>query len=174
MRTPNTALRPFAALLVLAATLAAAGCVSGTQREGRVIAAAGVGEIKIGKTTRQQVLDLFGPPTAFRSDVELEDADIREKYNKKTGADRPIVHAGPSEDVYVYEYWEDHESFISAILIYTWYRRTRYTDTLMVVFDEKDVVKNFAFTLQTDTGKSAAAREAAKKKQAEERERRKG
>ena len=40
--------------------------------------------------------------------------------------------------IYVYEYWEDHESFISVILIYTWFRRTRYTDTLMVVFDEKD------------------------------------
>ena len=168
--------RAIGASVLAAAALVAAGCVSGTQREGRLIAAADVAKIEIGKTTRQQVLDLFGPPTAFRSDVDLDDADIRERYRRKTGADRPVIHPGPGEDIYVYEYWEDHESFISFILIYTWFRRTRYTDTLMVVFDENDRVKNFAFSVQTDSGQEAAKpeSEAARKSREERRSERLG
>ena len=123
--------------------LAAAGCVTGTQREGRGIDPAAVLKLKAGITTKQEVLDLFGPPTAATRALA-----------GGAGA-APLgapVHAAvvPPEDIYTYEYRQDDERFFTAVLLYTYFERVKLADTLMVVFGPMDLVKYVAYRKQTD------------------------
>jgi outer membrane protein assembly factor BamE (lipoprotein component of BamABCDE complex) len=131
--------------LVLSVATLLSGCVMGSQKEGRVIDAALVLKLKPGATTKQEVLDLFGPPTVTTR------ALAGQGLAATLGAARP---AGPeqlaAEDIYTYEYKEDNERFFTAILLYTWFQRVKLVDTLMVVFGPQDVVKYVAYTKQTE------------------------
>lgn len=109
------------------------GCVTGTQVEGRIISALDVAKVKIGQTTKQDVLDIFGPPTEFQRTPE---PGPPEKATR--------------EDIFRYEYKEEDETFITFVLVYTYFKRVKYADTLMVVFDGRDIVKYLAFSKQTD------------------------
>lgn len=137
-------LLPLAALLLFAA-----GCVTGTQHEGRVILARDVAKVKVAKTTRQEVLDIFGPPSSF--------ARVPEAAPRAPGA--PLAPAvgerGVPADVYLYEYKEENESFFSVILIYTHFKREKLADVLMVSFDPADRVKLLAYVRQTEAGGQA-------------------
>ncbi len=124
---------PRVVVVVLASLVGLTGCVTGTQVEGRVISALDVARVKIGKTTKQEVLDIFGPPTAFQ----------------RTPEPGPPERA-TREDVYTYEYKEEDETFITFVLIYTYFKRVKFADTLLVVFDGADIVKYLAFSKQTD------------------------
>ncbi len=128
--------------VALALAIVAAGCVTGTQREGRVIDPAKVARIKVGQTTKQEVLDLLGPPAPFAAVLGAEGA--------AAGAGATPALRARDEDVYTYEYREENERFFSVVLLYTSVTRVRLADTLMVVFDAKDVVKYVAFAKQTD------------------------
>ncbi len=57
--------KPFYFAIPLATLVLLAGCVTGTQREGRVIDPGDVARIAVGETTRQEILERFGPPTNF-------------------------------------------------------------------------------------------------------------
>lgn len=132
-------------LAVLLLILSCGGCVVGSQKEGRVISVDDVAKVKVGTTTRQQILDLFGPPTSFSRGLL---AELRALGVRPTG---PGGAMPSTQDVYTYEYREENETFFSVILLYTNFQRVRLADTLMVVFDpEKDIVKYLAFSKQTD------------------------
>ncbi len=118
------------------------GCVMGTQREGKVIATEDVAWLRVGETTKQEVLDRFGPPTSFK---RLRD-ELESEFDEEDRLYLPMY----DENVYVYEYTEDSEMFFTAVLLYTWFSRERLSDRLMVTFDEEDVVEYVAFSKQTD------------------------
>lgn len=148
---PNETPRILAVAFALVAALGLGGCVVGTQREGRPIAATDIATIQIGATTRQQVLDRFGPPTS-RAAPDVADAPFRGATQSGTsGASLGGVRTRTDRDTYVYRYFEDHEKFFSFVLLYTWYKRVRLTDTLMIGFDPSGMVEHVAFARQTET-----------------------
>ncbi|RMG11127.1 MAG: hypothetical protein D6731_16185 [Planctomycetota bacterium] len=124
------------------------GCAIGTQRTGKVFDPALVARVKVGTSTKQDVLDLFGPPTRYdripgTGDMTLETTD------QEWRARFPIETAKAAEDVFTYEYREEPETFFS-MLLFTYFSRDVLTDRLMVVFDVRDVVKYIAFVKETD------------------------
>jgi len=143
-------LLPAAALWALgaAAAVGAAGCAIGSQRFGRVIDARQIPQVKVGKSTKQDVLDLFGPPTNFQRYAGTGDMTLK-TTDQDWQARFPIETAKAAEDVFTYEYREENESFFTAIL-FTYFSRDTIADTLMVFFDAKDLVKYLAFAKQTE------------------------
>lgn len=120
------------------------GCAIGLVETGRVIDVRKVAGVKVGTTSKQEVLDLFGPPTAL-SRVQ---GTTRFEALPEGGQPQPVTRALP-EDVYTWEYREDHEKFFT-LLLYTYWGRVTLTDSLLVIFDEKEQVKYLAFARQTD------------------------
>lgn len=152
--------------LVIAISLAmpwlVGGCAIGTQKSGRVLDPGLIPEVKVGVSTKQDVLDLFGPPTSY-SRVGANGPVVGASLLGGSVLGRPAEGAAPAqpleakaaEDVFVYEYGEDHESFFT-LLLFTYFHRTTISDRLMVFFDTKDVVKYLAFAKQTDAEPEAA------------------
>jgi hypothetical protein len=66
-----------------------------------------------------------------------------------TGADDLLARAEAESRMFVYEYREDRENFLTIILL-TRFRREVVSDRLMVFFDERDVVHYVAFSKQTE------------------------
>lgn len=137
-------------LLVLGLGVCATGCAIGSQRTGRVIDTTRISKIKPGVSTKQDVLNMFGPPTTY-SRVRGTSGISTGKNNKIGGSDdvQPRVETKAAEDVFTYEYREDNETFFT-VLLFTRFRRDTIADTLMVFFDTKDVVKYVAFSKQTE------------------------
>jgi hypothetical protein len=137
-------------LLLASATLLAAapGCALGTQRYGKVIDASLISQVKIGTTTKQEVLDLFGPPADYSRIAGTGDMTLK-TLDQEWQATFPLETAKAAEDVFTYEYREEPETFFS-LLLFTWFTRDVLTDRLMVFFDTKDLVKFVAFTKETD------------------------
>ena len=131
------------ALLLLIFGLA--GCALGTQRFGRVIDAAKISTVKIGESSKQDVLDLFGPPSSYS---RVSSSLLIQDSAQPSLVYRP-VESKESEDVFTYEYREEHEFFWTALL-YTYFDRDSIADTLMVFFDTQDKVKYMAYAKQTE------------------------
>ena len=110
------------------------GCATGRERFGRPIASERLAQIEVGRSTRSEVLALLGPP-------------LRDPHEKKRAASEDEERE-PVERALYWEYSERHELFGSAIL-YTYYSQDTLTDTLMVVFDERNVVEAVAFERET-------------------------
>lgn len=149
-----TSLRPVLACLAVCLTPLLGGCAIGRQREGRVIDPLAVGRITPGQTTKQQVLDAFGPPTRQSRVGAGSSGQDGSPWAGSLGqgtaqSSVTITWDGVVEDIYTYEYSEHNENFLS-LLLYTWWSQTTLADTLMVVFDPQEVVKYVAFTKQTD------------------------
>lgn len=141
--------------------LTSGGCAIGTQKSGRVIDSRQISEVQVGVSTKQDVLDLFGPPNSYtRVGATLSAAGPSllgrpgTAVGQTPGQGAPMaaqgtIEAKAAEDVFVYEYTEDHESFFT-VLLFTYFQRNTISDRLMVFFDTKDVVKYLAFAKQTD------------------------
>ena len=110
------------------------GCATGRERFGRPIATERLAQIEVGRSTRSEVLALLGPP-------------LRDPHEKKGDASADEERE-PVERALYWEYSERHELFGSAIL-FTYYSQETLTDTLMVVFDERNVVEVVAFERET-------------------------
>ena len=123
-----------------------AGCVTGTDRVGRAIDPRDVASVRIGHTSKQEVLDLFGPPTTLGAPGGgAPQSSIVGPEQVPEGTGRTL-----EGDVYTYEYREEHELFFSIFLLYTYFDREVLADTLLVGFDESGVVSYMAFERQTD------------------------
>ena len=147
--------RPLLLFGLLLALFGAQGCAIGNQKRGRIIDHRQIAEIKVGTSTKQDVLDLFGPPTTYsRVGATVRgSATTASLLGRQVLDDQPAVEVRVDtkepEDVFVYEYVEDDESFFT-VLLFTWFRRDTLADRLMVFFDAKDTVKYMAFAKQTD------------------------
>lgn len=134
-------------LLALLCTSFFSGCALGTQRFGREIDTARIASLEVGKSTKADVLGLFGPPTAYSRLPAVAAVDATAQ-----AADPP---GEPDANVFVYEYREDRESFFTALL-FTRFRREVLADRLMVFFDAGDVVRYVAFAKETGAGAEAS------------------
>lgn len=132
-------------LALLAATLLLPACAIGTQKTGRVIDTKKIARVKVGASTKQDVLDLFGPPTTYDRVASFPFASLAKELRDAAGG----IDAKAAEDVFTYTYTEDNERFFT-VLLYTYFSRDVIADTLMVFFDVNDVVKYVAFAKQTE------------------------
>lgn len=139
--------------LLVTLTVNSGGCAVGTQQTGRVIDTALIPKLKPGVSTKQDVLDLFGPPTTYSRVRGTFFNTANPDGSTATAAGRqPVflpIESKPAEDIFIYEYREDDESFFT-VLLYTNFDRATRSDTLMVFFDIQDRVKYISFARQTD------------------------
>jgi hypothetical protein len=110
------------------------GCAMGTERFGRPLLDDRIAQIEPGRTTRAQVLALLGPP--------VREPRVRAKDEREASAAEPIERA------LYWEYKERRERFATAIL-YTYFSQETLTDSLMIVFDPRDVVEVVAIERET-------------------------
>ena len=136
-------------VLLIAGAVWLAGCAISTQRFGRPIDASRIASIAVGTSTKADVLREFGPPSAY-SALPVVPA---KPDPSPTGADDLLARAEAESRMFVYEYREDRENFLTVIL-FTRFRREVVSDRLMVFFDERDVVHYVAFTKQTENPES--------------------
>ncbi|HLC17379.1 MAG TPA: hypothetical protein VJL89_14260 [Thermodesulfovibrionia bacterium] len=119
-------------------------CIKGYFMEGSKIYEDNVSRIKIGQTTRDDILKWFGPPVEFQDPKTL-------KMILRTldlTAETPAVDH-PFEDAFVYEYTYAKTSGFS-IIIYTYIKTDSKKDLLMVFFGDDDKVQYFAFRKGTE------------------------
>ena len=122
-----------------------AGCAISTQRFGRPIDASRIGSLEVGTATKADVLREFGPPSAY-SALPVVPAP---QDTAAAGGEDLLARAEAESRMFVYEYREDRENFLTIIL-FTRFRREVVSDRLMVFFDEGDVVRYVAFSKQTE------------------------
>jgi len=135
---------PSRAVLLWCAVAWLCGCVISTQRFGRPIDASRIASIQVGASTKADVLREFGPPSAYSALPVVpspQDPSV-------TGGEDLLARAEAESRMFVYEYREDRENFLTVIL-FTRFRREVVADRLMVFFDEADVVRYVAFSRQT-------------------------
>lgn len=141
MRAMKTA-APLASLMALLLFLSA--CATGRQQTGRIIDTTRIPDLKVGKSTKADVLRLFGPPTYYS---RLPPVPLFGP------AGEVLWWSGASQkeppDVFVYEYRQDNERFFTA-LVYTRFLRQVRSDVLVVFFDKNDVVRYVSFAKQTN------------------------
>jgi hypothetical protein len=118
---------------LLAALTLLVACATGTERFGRPIPTDPIAQIEVGRSTRAQVLTLLGPPARDHEDEDSDRADAARE---------------PVDRALYWQYRERHELFATAIL-FTYFSQETLTDTLMVVFDERDVVEAVALEQET-------------------------
>jgi hypothetical protein len=131
-------------VLLLWAAVSLSGCAFSTQRFGRPIDASRIAAIAVGKSTKADVLREFGPPSAYSALPVVpapDDPSIQ-------GSEDLLASAEAESRMFVYEYREDRENFLT-ILLFTRFRRDVVSDRLMVFFDPGDVVRYVAFSSQT-------------------------
>lgn len=141
---PGMFLRIGTVVLGLAGTAGLLGCATGIERFGTPIPFERVAQIEPGRSTRAEILTLFGPPTA--SSLYLPDKALPEE-----AGNAPLAAVRAGEEVLLWEYQERHERFGTALL-YTYFSHRTLTDTLLVVLDANGVVSHAAFGLQTGGG----------------------
>ena len=120
------------------------GCAVSTQRFGRPIDAARIAAVQVGVSTKADVLREFGPPSAYSAlpVVPAPDDPLVE------GSQDLLARAEAESRMFVYEYREDRENFLT-IIRFTRFRREVVSDRRMVFFDPGDVVRYVAFSRQT-------------------------
>ena len=131
-------------VLLLIGAVALTGCAISTQRFGRPIDAGRIANVVVGTSTKADVLREFGPPSAYSALPVVpspQDPAV-------TGGEDLLARAEAESRMFVYEYREDRENFLTVILL-TRFRREVVSDRLMVFFDERDVVRYVAFARQT-------------------------
>ncbi len=131
-------------VLLISGAVWLAGCAISTQRFGRPIDASRIASVTVGTSTKADVLREFGPPSAYSA---LPVVPSKQDPSVSGGEDL-IARAEAESRMFVYEYREDRENFLTVIL-FTRFRREVVSDRLMVFFDEGDVVRYVAFSRQT-------------------------
>ena len=131
-------------MLLVAGAVWLGGCALSTQRFGRPIDASRIPSLVVGTSTKADVLREFGPPSAY-SALPVVPA---KQDPSLTGADDLLARAEAESRMFVYEYREDRENFLTVIL-FTRFRREVVSDRLMIFFGENDVVRYVAFSSQT-------------------------
>jgi hypothetical protein len=133
-------------VLLLLGAVWLSGCAISTQRFGRPIDASRIASVAVGKSTKADVLREFGPPSAYSALPVVPPASSGPSANSTEDV---LARAEAESRMFVYEYREDRENFLTIIL-FTRFRRELVSDRLMVFFDEADVVRYVAFSKQTE------------------------
>ena len=126
------------AVLMLGIALCCGGCVSFSGEFGTPIPSEAVARIRDGETTRTDIQQWFGPPSAVYSptflDIVLEDAeDI-------TASTAPIL-----DDVYTYRFIRNDSTLWFVPIFYAELEAQAASETLTIFFDEQGRVRYHAY-----------------------------
>jgi hypothetical protein len=135
---------PTRRVFLIAGAVWLTGCAISTQRFGRPIDASRIANVVVGTSTKADVLREFGPPSAYSALPVVPSP----QNPSIAGSEDLLARAEAESRMFVYEYREDRENFLTIIL-FTRFRREVVSDRLMVFFDESDVVRYVAFSRQT-------------------------
>lgn len=129
----------YAMVALLAAV--ASGCMVGRVTQGAPIPVDAMAKLERGKTTRQQVLDLLGPPIEYKR-PELADLLVSDEGVRL----RPVAGRIAS-DVFTYQFTEGALN-LGSVILFTYGRFDVRSNLLVVFFDEHGVVEDFAYREQ--------------------------
>jgi hypothetical protein len=119
----------------LAAALAA-GCISADVVEGTDIAWESVERIRVGETTRSEVLSWLGAPQNFANPAAFAEFVESGGLEAETGARYPFA------DVFVYQLSRGRLRGFAA-LFYNRFELHIDSDLVVILFDESDRVRHF-------------------------------
>jgi hypothetical protein len=125
--------RPAAGLLFAAL---AAGCVSADVIEGSEIRWETVERIRVGETTRSEVLDWLGAPQNFANPSVLAE------FLEEGGLESEYASRYPFSDVFVYQLTRG-ELRGFAVLFYNRFELRIDSDLVVILFDQSDRVRHF-------------------------------
>ena len=141
----STTLLGFATCLFL---VAASGCVSlGRQIEGTPLPEDKLAAVKIGATTRQEILTAFGVPTTYGvRDFEglLQDTAMRYQGQELTIKIDPAM----LNHMFIYEFRRVHRNAY-VFVFFNYFRSEDRSDRLLFFFDPKGRVAGYGMTWGT-------------------------
>ncbi len=132
----------FIGILLLSFLLA--GCVIGRYYEGSKIPEEKLKEIKIGVTTRAEILSWFGPPQNYISPAVLNEL-LR---NMDLLGEEPLTNY-PFANIATYQYNRGNVRVI-VLLLFDFVEWNMKADRLVIFFDENEKVKYYGFHKGTD------------------------
>jgi hypothetical protein len=137
--------KPFLAAILVASTLASAGCVGiSTQYEGNPITKENLAKIQTGVTTRAQVLEVLGSPLVIdRTDI----TGLAERVLARFQGEELALKIDPSlfNDVYIYERREV-DRWLIFLGFFTFVTSDERSDRLSVFFDKEGLVLGMGWT----------------------------
>lgn len=133
-----------AAALALVA-LVAPGCVSlGRQYEGATLPEEKLAEVKVGTTTKAEILTRFGAPTIIeRRDIEGLLSGLAARFqgpHLTVHLDRALF-----DDVYIYEHRRVNRTLI-VLIFFNWIKSVDKSDRLIFFFDATGKVAGIGLT----------------------------
>lgn len=141
-RFRNSFCRPLLAPVLLGLLLAVTsleGCAIAHVHQGAPIDAARIKDIQVGVTTKQEIIDWFGPPQEVKRPELL--SDIFQRLDLTEGQTRSLIYP----DIFSYQYNEGDVRGILLIL-FNHINIDLRSDTLAIFFDDQDRVKYVGFT----------------------------
>ena len=114
----------------------AAGCVTAEVTEGSEIAWESVERIRVGETTRDQVLDWLGAPQNFSNPTALAE------FLDSGGLSSEAALRYPFSDVFVYQLSRGRVRGFAALL-YNRFELHIDSDLVVILFDSNDRVSHF-------------------------------
>lgn len=114
----------------------ASGCVSADVIEGSEIRWETVEQIRVGETTRSEVLGWLGAPQNFANPTMLAE------FLESGGLESEFASRYPFSDVFVYQLTRSHLRGFAALL-YNRFELHIDSDLVVILFDESDRVSHF-------------------------------
>ena len=134
---------------MLPATVMLSGCVVGRVYRDHPLDEVKVAGIQRGVTTKQEILDLFGPPQEIEA-RELTAIGIPfEPFLSRRG-DKPPVERIVAARFFRYTYTRGNVMALSLVLLFTYAEFDQKSDNLVFFFDGDNKVEDFAFRKDTD------------------------
>ena len=134
--------RPLLAPVLLGLLLAVAsleGCAIAHVHQGAPIDTKRIKDIQVGVTTKQEIIDWFGPPQEVKRPELL--SDIFQRLDLTEGQTRSLIYP----DIFSYQYNEGDVRGILLIL-FNHINIDLRSDTLAIFFDDQDRVRYVGFT----------------------------
>jgi hypothetical protein len=137
---------PLARLLLLSAVVLSSGCVAVSKEyTGNPISEDKIAQIEVGKTTRAEVLELFGSPLRIdRTDITA----LAERALTRYSGEELTLKIDPSlfDDVYIWERVEISRHGIILGLGFNYVTSDERSDRLSVFFDKNGLVLGVGWT----------------------------
>jgi hypothetical protein len=133
-------------ILVIACSLSA--CVIGRVQRDRPLDPQVIAEIEPGVTTKAEILDLFGPPHEVEARELVAVGTPLEPFVSRRGDEAPVEKLLGSR--YFRYTFARGNAFGVITILFNYAEFDQKNDTLVVFFDEHDVVEDFAFARDTD------------------------
>jgi outer membrane protein assembly factor BamE (lipoprotein component of BamABCDE complex) len=132
--------------VLLACSLSA--CVIGRVQRDRPLDPELIAKIERGVTTKTQVLDLFGPPHEIEARELVAVGTPLEPFVSRRGEEAPVEKLLGAR--YFRYTFARGNAFGIITIVFNYAEFDQKNDTLLVFFDQNDVVEDFAFAKDTD------------------------